>query len=105
MTRRSVFVLLASLCLGMRLGGVAQAPAGAVDLQTALRALASRASGTLGVSVLHVESGESSAVHGHEWFPMMSVYKLPMVIHALRQTEQGALAAPRPSRPPCARSV
>lgn len=55
-------------------------------LETLTR-LAKEAPGTAGISVLHVESGAGAAVNGGQRFPMMSVYKLPIVIHALREAE------------------
>ena len=60
-------------------------------LQAALTRLAGDAPGTAGISVLHIESGASAAVNGDQWFPMMSVYKLPIAIHALRRIDSGEL--------------
>ena len=61
------------------------------DLTGELAKIAASAPGMLGVRVIHVESGDAAAVNGTEWFPMMSVYKLPIVIHALRQAERRKL--------------
>ena len=61
------------------------------DLGDELRKIAASAPGTLGVRVIHVESGDGAAVNAADWFPMMSVYKLPIAIHALRQAERGKL--------------
>ena len=77
-------VLLISAVL---LGGAPQV----AQLEADLTKIAASTSGTLGVRVLIVESGEGASVNGTEWFPMMSVYKLPIVIHALREAERGAL--------------
>jgi beta-lactamase class A len=55
-----------------------------------LERVAAAAPGRLGVSVLHVESGEGASVNADEWYPMMSVYKLPIAIHALRLAERNA---------------
>lgn len=63
-------------------------PAG---LAAELSKIAASAPGTLGVRVIHVESGDGAAVNGAEWFPMMSVYKLPIAIHALRHAQRGEL--------------
>jgi beta-lactamase class A len=65
-------------------------------LSDRLAELARAAPGTLGVRVLHVESGAGAAVNGGEWFPMMSVYKLPIAIHVLRRAERGGLDLERP---------
>jgi beta-lactamase class A len=45
----------------------------------------------LGVRVVHVETGSAFGTNDHAWFPMMSVYKLPIAIHVLRQSEAGRL--------------
>ena len=34
--------------------------------------------------MLHVESGRGASVNAGDWFPLMSAYKLPIAIHALR---------------------
>jgi beta-lactamase class A len=60
-------------------------------LQAALTRLAKDAPGTAGISVLHIESGASASVNGDQRFPMMSVYKLPIAIHALRRADAGEL--------------
>ena len=61
------------------------------SLAATLRRLAADAPGTAGVSVVHLESGVSAAVNPNVRFPMMSVYKLPIVVHALRESERGRL--------------
>lgn len=53
--------------------------------------LTHEAPGTAGISVVHVESGDAAAVKGDERFPMMSVYKLPIAIHALREVDAGRI--------------
>ena len=70
----------------------------AADLARRLADIARTAPGTLGVRVLHVESGEGASLNGGEWFPMMSVYKLPIAIHALRRVERGTLQLAQPIR-------
>ena len=62
-----------------------------VNLEAELKKLAASAPGTLGVQIVHVQSGDEYSLNGGEWFPMMSVYKLPIAIHALRQAERGTL--------------
>jgi beta-lactamase class A len=60
-------------------------------LTAALRRAAAGAPGTAGVSVVHLETGRSAALNADVRFPMMSVYKLPIVIHALRLSERARL--------------
>jgi beta-lactamase class A len=60
-------------------------------LTAALIRAAGQAPGTIGISVVHIESGRSGSVNPDVRFPMMSVYKLPIVIHALRLAERERL--------------
>jgi beta-lactamase class A len=85
------------------------------ELTADLEKVAATAPGILGVRVLHVESGDGASVNGGEWFPMMSVYKLPIAVHALGEAERGRLdlsrqvrltaADRRPGLSPLARTI
>ncbi len=44
------------------------------------------------MSALHLESGTGASLHGHERFPMASVFKLPVAIALLERVDRGALA-------------
>ena len=100
-----------ALCAFGTLGMAAPQPA----LETELRRIAAEAPGTLGVRVVHLESGDGAGVNADDWFPMMSVYKLPIAIHAVRLAERGqinlkstiALGFPdrRPGFSPLARTI
>lgn len=86
-----------------------------VDLSDALRRVAAGAPGTLGVRVVHVERGVARGVSEDDRFPMMSVYKLPIAVHVLRQSQSGVLdlskrltleaADRRPGFSPLARTI
>ena len=45
--------------------------------------------GDLGVSALHIESGQQIAHRGDERFPMQSVYKFPIAMVMLHDIDQG----------------
>jgi hypothetical protein len=66
-------------------------PAARVDLGRELRRIAASAPGTLGVRVVHLETGAAEGLNDQDWYPMMSAYKLPIAIHALRQAERHVL--------------
>ena len=85
--------MIRALCVILALGAVSAPGATPIDsvLTATLRRLASDAPGTAGISVVHIETGDSAVVRGDERFPMMSVYKLPIAIHALREVEAGHL--------------
>jgi formylglycine-generating enzyme required for sulfatase activity len=76
-----------SIAYGFR--AVRTQPRPRVDLEAELRRIAASAPGVLGAAVIEVESGAGASVHAADWFPMMSVYKLPIAIHALRATAAG----------------
>lgn len=60
-------------------------------LSNLLRTLAAPVPAVTGVAVVHLESGATASLNADTWFPMMSVYKLPIVVHALRAAEKGQL--------------
>jgi beta-lactamase class A/formylglycine-generating enzyme required for sulfatase activity len=78
-----------SIAYGFRAARTASSPRAAKAAEQ--RRLAAPPPGVLGVSVVHVETGARADVNEDERFPMMSVYKLPIAIHALRQSQAGRL--------------
>lgn len=68
------------------------APAESRDaLEAKIRTIAQGAGGTVGVSILHVESGRGASVRGAEALPMASVFKLPVAYEVLRRVDRGVL--------------
>ncbi len=92
MTRFLPFLLGAALVLApARARGASPEGAGAA-LEAALRAIEADSGGTLGVKVVHLESGRSAGRNAEEPFPMASVYKLPIAAAVLAKVEAGELA-------------
>lgn len=60
-------------------------------LSPQLRDLAASAPAVTGVHIIHLPSRRTASLNADEWFPLMSVYKLPIVVHALRLAEAGRL--------------
>jgi beta-lactamase class A len=58
--------------------------------------MAPASGGTVGVSAIHIESGERAGLHNAERFPMMSVYKLPIALALLHQVEGGKRSLGKP---------
>jgi beta-lactamase class A len=54
-------------------------------LETTLTRIVNKARGKVGVGLIHLESGATLHVRGHERFPMASVVKLPIAIEVLTQ--------------------
>jgi beta-lactamase class A len=67
-------------------------PSSPRGLEAALEAIARESSGTVAVTVVHVERGEKVSVHGGVRLPMMSVFKLPLAVVALAAVDAGRLS-------------
>lgn len=59
-------------------------------LEARFRTIAASAGGTVGVSVLHLESGKGAGLLGNERFPMASVFKLAVAIELCARADRGA---------------
>ncbi|HSB37084.1 MAG TPA: class A beta-lactamase [Thermoanaerobaculia bacterium] len=73
--------LLASAPADSRLG----------ELQRQIEAIAADTKTTIGVSIVHLESGRRAAVRGGELFQMASVFKVPVAIAVLKAVDAGTL--------------
>ncbi|SEM14636.1 beta-lactamase class A [Syntrophus gentianae] len=60
-------------------------------LEGEIKRLAAMAGGTVGVSALHIESGQLFSFHGGVRFPMASAYKIPIAVQLLRRVDQGEI--------------
>jgi beta-lactamase class A len=60
-------------------------------LEERFRTIAATAGGTVGVSVLHLESGRGASLHGNERFPMASVFKLAVAVELSARSDRGAV--------------
>jgi Beta-lactamase class A len=61
------------------------------DLRAQIEQISRDADGRVGVALTLLESGESVVLNGDQRFPMQSVYKLPIGMAVLSQTDQGRL--------------
>jgi len=66
------------------------------ELERRLEEICSRAEGTVGVTVVHIESGKSSSVNGKSPLPLYSVFKLPLAIVVLKEVEENRLRLEQP---------
>jgi beta-lactamase class A len=64
---------------------------GLARLQGELERLTPLSGGTMGVGVLHLESGAELFVNGDEPFPMASTFKVPVAVRLLTMVEGGGL--------------
>ncbi|MBK8597484.1 MAG: class A beta-lactamase [Holophagales bacterium] len=63
----------------------------AAGLEARLRTIGAESGGTLGVKVVHLESGRTAGLEARGRFPMASVYKLPIAVVVLAQVDAGKL--------------
>jgi beta-lactamase class A len=60
-------------------------------LQQELERLASTAGGSMGVAVVHIESGRSAYLNPDVSYPMASTYKVPLAVEVLHRVDAGTL--------------
>lgn len=87
---RLVPVAIAVLFAAVPFVARASDPSAGLDAQ--LRAIAAEAGGTLGVKVVHLESGRAAGLNTAGRFPMASVYKLPIAVAVLARVDTGELS-------------
>ncbi len=70
-----------------------QNQSGAVEkeLQSRLKSLSDGAQGTVGLAVVHIESGKTISINGDIQLPLYSVFKLPLAVAVLKDVEEGRL--------------
>ena len=65
-------------------------------LADSLEHLAATTDGRLGVAVTYAGTGETTLLHGHDHFPMMSVFKFPLALYILDQADKQKLSLDEP---------
>jgi len=61
------------------------------ELERRLKIICDRAQGTVGLSVVHIESGKTVSINGNTQLPLYSVFKLPLAIAVLKDVEENRL--------------
>ena len=64
-------------------------------LETTFQRISEAARGRVGIALIHLESGTTIEVRGHERFPMASIVKLPIAIEVLKQVAERKLTLDR----------
>jgi beta-lactamase class A len=80
------------------LAGAGAAFAQAPDLsplEATLNKIVSASRGTVGLALIHLQSGRLIVIRGNERFPMASVVKLPIALELLKQVSAGKLSLDR----------
>ncbi|MFQ6037494.1 MAG: serine hydrolase [Candidatus Aminicenantales bacterium] len=68
-----------------------EAPQGIERLEEHIRMVIEPIEGDVGVSVKHIESGEELHINGETYFPMASVFKVPIFVEVMAQVKEGKL--------------
>jgi len=61
------------------------------QLEQRLKTISDGAQGTVGVTVVHIESGKTISLNGKSQLPLYSVFKLPLAIAVLKDVEENRL--------------
>lgn len=61
------------------------------ELERRLKSICDGAQGTVGLSLIHIESGKTIAINANSQLPLYSVYKLPLAIAVLKDVEENRL--------------
>ena len=61
------------------------------ELEQRLKIICDGAQGTVGLSVVHIETGKTASINGNSQLPLYSVYKLPLAITVLKDVEERRL--------------
>jgi beta-lactamase class A len=61
------------------------------ELEQRLKSISDGAQGTVGLAVVHIESGKTVSINGNSQLPLYSVYKLPLAITVLKDVEKKRL--------------
>jgi beta-lactamase class A len=61
------------------------------ELERRLKTICDEAQGTVGLSVVHIESGKTISINGNSQLPLYSVFKLPLAITVLKDVEENRL--------------
>ncbi|HEV2482049.1 MAG TPA: class A beta-lactamase [Puia sp.] len=65
-------------------------------LADSLEQIAATTDGRLGVAVTYAGTGETTLLHGHDHYPMMSVFKFPLALYILDQADKQKLSLDEP---------
>jgi beta-lactamase class A len=94
-----LFYVLASACTKTaNTAEVKQSPAPVAaaqnvdhELEQRLKTISDGSQGTVGLSVVHIESGKTVSINGSSQLPLYSVYKLPLAVTVLKDVEEKRL--------------
>lgn len=69
-----------------------ESPVTNMSLHDSISRPAENFDGVIGISVKHIDTGESAHINGDRVFPTASTFKVPVILEFYRQVEQGRLS-------------
>jgi len=63
-----------------------------MTLEAKLRTIADSVPGRLGLAVRDLASGETVLMNADDWYPMASVFKIPVLVELIRRVERGEIS-------------
>lgn len=89
-------ILLLAATIGAGTANAQSPNAQDYHLADSLEHIAAATDGHLGVAVTYAGTGETTLLHGHDHYPMMSVFKFPLALYILDQADKQKLSLDEP---------
>lgn len=86
-----LFLLFSSFLFSVNEVALAQEAGGRETLKQQLLVLSNNYKATIGIGIIHIESGDTLTVNNGLRFPMQSVYKFPLGLAVMDQVDKGKL--------------
>ncbi len=82
-------ILIFFIQLSLRAGQESRHPVGIERLRKQIEGVICGIEGEVGVAIKHLESGQELYINGDTYFPMASVFKIPIIVEVLAQIKEG----------------
>jgi len=90
--QKKIFIpvfLVAIILPSLSSGQSPETPQGAERLRKQIEGVISEIEGEVGVAAKHIETGEELTINGDVYFPMASVFKVPVLVEVMAQIKEG----------------
>jgi len=84
-----VLLVVAFVSPSLPFGRAAETAQGIERLKKQIQGVISGIEGEVGVAVKHIETGEELSINGDTYFPMASVFKVPVLVEVMAQIKEG----------------
>ena len=90
--KRTFFSIGLILFFTLHLSGFAYSQEKIARLENVIKDIIEPVKGEIGVAIKHLESGEELYINGDEFFPMASVFKIPILVEVMAQIKEGKIS-------------